>query len=236
MLCSEVKCRRKAIARGLCGKHYQYKKLHGELQNLLPSQLNQGKRNGQVYQCSACQVEFYRRPCDLAKASSSERFCSRACWYRRNADLKCIAAECGLPQKKLRYCLKHYRRVLRHGDPLITKRAANGSPDIKRYRRKKVDGRTIHEHAYVAEQILGRRLTPGENVHHRDGEKLNNRPDNLILFPTMSAHRQYENRYREYLERCIREGYLVWVKDPPPFEHHGVLLSEVRTNEDPKDN
>lgn len=42
--------------------------------------------------------------------------------------------------------------------------------------------RWVLEHRYVMEQVLGRRLLPGENVHHRDGDKTNNAAENLELW------------------------------------------------------
>lgn len=45
----------------------------------------------------------------------------------------------------------------------------------------------IQEHRYVMEQKLGRRLTSEEIVHHKDGNKLNNDPDNLEIM-TRSEH------------------------------------------------
>jgi hypothetical protein len=36
-----------------------------------------------------------------------------------------------------------------------------------------------HEHRVVAEAMIGRPLARGESVHHRNGDKRDNRPDNL---------------------------------------------------------
>lgn len=46
----------------------------------------------------------------------------------------------------------------------------------------------IHEHRRVAEQMLGRKLRPGEVVHHIDRDKHNNEPDNLMIFANQSEH------------------------------------------------
>ena len=44
-----------------------------------------------------------------------------------------------------------------------------------------------HIHRIVAEEMLGRRLRKGEIVHHKDGNKRNNSPDNLEVM-TQSEH------------------------------------------------
>jgi hypothetical protein len=46
---------------------------------------------------------------------------------------------------------------------------------------------TVYEHREVAAVMLGRSLTMDEVVHHRDGDKLNNAPSNLLVM-TRSAH------------------------------------------------
>lgn len=42
----------------------------------------------------------------------------------------------------------------------------------------------VREHTIVMEEKLGRYLLPTENVHHKDGNKMNNKPDNLELWST----------------------------------------------------
>lgn len=53
-------------------------------------------------------------------------------------------------------------------------------------------GRYVAEHRLVMEKVLGRLLQPNEVVHHRDGNKLNNSPENLEVFANNAEHLRYE--------------------------------------------
>lgn len=67
---------------------------------------------------------------------------------------------------------------------------------IKRSRimREKCQGQSYRkmlgkiEHRRMAEMLIGRELIPGEVVHHIDGDKFNNDPYNLEVFPSQAEH------------------------------------------------
>lgn len=53
------------------------------------------------------------------------------------------------------------------------------------------------EHRVVAEEILQRELHPGEVVHHIDGNKRNNDPDNLMVFVSQGEHARFHAQLKE---------------------------------------
>ena len=56
------------------------------------------------------------------------------------------------------------------------------------------DGRDLYEHREVAKRVLGRSLEPGEVVHHINGKRADNRPENLCVMSDYH-HKRYHGWY-----------------------------------------
>ena len=54
-----------------------------------------------------------------------------------------------------------------------------------------------HQHRLIMEKMLGRKLRDYEVVHHIDGDKRNNDPENLMVM-TAGDHRRFHLRLRQF--------------------------------------
>jgi len=80
------------------------------------------------------------------------------------------------------WCHMHYRRWRLYGDPTtpLKPKAPNGTGTISLgYHLITVKGKQVREHRWVMERHLGRSLEDDEHVHHRNGDRLDNRLENL---------------------------------------------------------
>ena len=115
-----------------------------------------------------------------------------------------ICAVCGTPfigrirtgRPVPRYCSRRCRA--KEYNPILARESAIQRGDALRGRG---EGRTYrkrggkHEHRFVMEQYLGRKLLFTEVVHHKDGNRLNNDLDNLTIL-TRAEHGRHHNTGR----------------------------------------
>ena len=102
--------------------------------------------------------------------------------------------------------------------------------DSEKYGRK--DGYVL-VHRKVAQDTIGRSLSPKEVVHHIDGNKLNNDPTNLLVCNSMSEHRDIHNNLEEVAFWLVQSGLIEFNTETktyqaPSFGDERMELREFR--------
>lgn len=127
-------------------------------------------------------------------------------WYRRGDPLtvlcypanryppgtSCAVEGCDRQARVRGWCGMHYGRWLRTGTigPAEPRVRAKGQGSLNRQGyvivgtggRNGKGGRTTPMHRLVMQEVLGRPLLPEEHVHHKNGIRDDNRPENLELW------------------------------------------------------
>lgn len=127
--------------------------------------------------CDNCGKSFKTYPC-YEKRIRKNRFCSKKC----EAEFK-----------KLNNTIQNWR------GGYISKSTG--------YKYIRINGKDIEEHRLVMMKHLGRQLNSNEQVHHINGDKLDNRIENLMLL-TNSEHQKLHGKQRENIVECKRCGEL----------------------------
>lgn len=125
----------------------------------------------------------------FAKGQSICRECRKEYNWTSNYSRGYTCTECGKPvanttrTHKCRACLSAYSRSVA---PTVRRKNTHGYAFLTgHYDHPNANHRgQILEHVKVMSEILGRALLPGENVHHINGVRDDNRPENLELWVT----------------------------------------------------
>lgn len=65
----------------------------------------------------------------------------------------------------------------------------------RRYKWRRIDGRKVLEHRHIMEDTLGRKLNRREHVHHKNGDSMDNRPENLEVLDICAHNSFHKSRF-----------------------------------------
>jgi hypothetical protein len=121
----------------------------------------------------------------------------------------CKVEGCNRKHDSHGYCSLHQKRMVRNGHTDLTVRPyGSGHLNHSGYIIHANNGNDDRQHVMIAEKALGRKLPKGAVVHHVNGIRHDNRPENLVVCPDSAYHNLIHKRQRVY-EAC---GHADWMK------------------------